>query len=89
MEIPKTLKQILRFRPAGAKRTKLESWEMAHERYISHLTNSRKGHAYRFRNTPAGVGSPKKDRRLAQSKMDRTAHALFLAKVQLAATPKG
>mgnify|MGYP001584844194 CR=1 FL=1 len=87
MDILKSLKLILHFRLKGAKRTKLESWEMAHERFISHLTQSLKGHAHRSRYTPNGIGSPKMDRRIAQSKMDRTAHALFLAKLRLALIP--
>lgn len=83
MEIMKSLKLIFRFKPKGAKRTKMESMRMAQERFVSHLQNSLKGHARRAKYSPAGVGSPKMDRRLAQSKMDWTRHVLNLERLKL------
>lgn len=83
MKILKSLKMIIPFRRKGAKRTERESEAMALDRFCSHLKHSLKGHAHRSKYTSVGVGSPKMDRRLAQSKMDRTAHALGLVRLKL------
>ena len=83
MNILKSLKLILRFRPAGSKRSKMENMEMMYQRFAGHLSASLKGHTSRFKHGPFKQGSPKMDRRLAQSKMDRTRHALALTNLTL------